>query len=192
MDEWREIEALKQLKARYFRFLDTKQWESWRDLFTGDALLKVHSVVTTWGGEPQLRQDIQGSETIMTTVRALIDNSVTVHQGHMPEINLTSPTTATGIWAMEDIVENSQGRMRGHGHYHETYEMIGGKWLIKTIRLTRLRIEVINLWPNRLIGDAGLPPEKRLTHTNIAFKGDASLLSSGLLGPLTLKGGGGG
>jgi len=55
----------------------------------------------------------------------------------------------------------------------------------------QLRIEVINLWPNRLIGDAGLPAEKRLTHTNIAFKSDAPLLSSGLLGPVTLKMGGG-
>ncbi|HEY4062979.1 MAG TPA: glycosyl hydrolase [Puia sp.] len=51
----------------------------------------------------------------------------------------------------------------------------------------RLEIEVINLWPNRLIGDAGLPPEQRLTNTNIPFKGDAPLLSSGLLGPVTLK-----
>lgn len=56
----------------------------------------------------------------------------------------------------------------------------------------QLRIEVINLWPNRLIGDSGLPPEKRLTHTNIVFKSDAPLLSSGLLGPLTLKWEGGG
>ena len=55
----------------------------------------------------------------------------------------------------------------------------------------QLRIEVINLWPNRLIGDAGLPAEKRLTYTNIAFKSDAPLLSSGLLGPVTLKMGGG-
>jgi len=149
MDEWREIEALKQLKARYFRFLDTKQWESWRDLFTEDALLKVHSVVTTWGGEPQLRQDIQGSETIMTTVRALIDNSVTVHQGHMPEINLTSPTTATGIWAMEDIVENSQGRMRGHGHYHETYRKTDAGWRIASLELTRLRLERNEVTPPR-------------------------------------------
>lgn len=49
-----------------------------------------------------------------------------------------------------------------------------------------LVIEVINLWPNRLIGDAALPPEERLTHTNIAFKKDAALLASGLLGPVTL------
>ena len=51
----------------------------------------------------------------------------------------------------------------------------------------QLKIEVINLWPNRLIGDAGLAPEKRLTNTNILFKKDAPLLPSGLLGPVTLR-----
>lgn len=50
-----------------------------------------------------------------------------------------------------------------------------------------LEIEVINLWPNRLIGDAGLPPEQRFTRTNIEFKKDMSLLSSGLLGPVTVQ-----
>lgn len=49
-----------------------------------------------------------------------------------------------------------------------------------------LEIEVVNLWPNRLIGDAALPKEQRLTRTNIAFKSDATLLPSGLLGPVTL------
>jgi hypothetical protein len=51
----------------------------------------------------------------------------------------------------------------------------------------RLKIEVINLWPNRLIGDAALPVEKRLTNTNIEFKKDAPLLPSGLLGPVTVQ-----
>ena len=51
-----------------------------------------------------------------------------------------------------------------------------------------LEIEVTNLWPNRLIGDAALPPEKRLTKTNIPFKKEAPLLSSGLLGPVMIKG----
>ncbi len=50
-----------------------------------------------------------------------------------------------------------------------------------------LEIEVTNLWPNRLIGDAALEPEKRLTKTNIVFKKDAPLLSSGLLGPVIIQ-----
>ncbi|ACU06077.1 glycosyl hydrolase [Pedobacter heparinus] len=51
----------------------------------------------------------------------------------------------------------------------------------------RLQIEVINLWPNRLIGDAALPKEKRITNTNIVFKKEDKLLSSGLLGPVIIK-----
>ncbi|MBN1395256.1 MAG: glycoside hydrolase [Pirellulales bacterium] len=50
-----------------------------------------------------------------------------------------------------------------------------------------LEIEVVNFWPNRIIGDAKLPPEQRRTKTNIAvLKADAPLMPSGLLGPLTL------
>ncbi|TZF82815.1 glycosyl transferase family 2 [Pedobacter sp. BS3] len=52
----------------------------------------------------------------------------------------------------------------------------------------QLKIEVINLWPNRLIGDAALPKEKRLTNTNIVFKKEDKLLPSGLLGPVTIQG----
>jgi len=50
-----------------------------------------------------------------------------------------------------------------------------------------IKIEVINLWTNRLIGDAALPPEKRLTNTNIPIKKDAPLLPSGLIGPVTIQ-----
>ena len=49
-----------------------------------------------------------------------------------------------------------------------------------------LEIDVVNLWPNRLIGDAALPVEARVTNTNIVFKKDDPLLPSGLLGPVTL------
>jgi len=51
-----------------------------------------------------------------------------------------------------------------------------------------LEITVVNLWPNRLIGDAALPAEKRFTETNIRkFVATTPLLPSGLLGPVTLQ-----
>jgi hypothetical protein len=49
-----------------------------------------------------------------------------------------------------------------------------------------LEIDVANLWSNRLVGDAALPPQKRLTLTNAVVKPDRPLLESGLLGPVTL------
>ena len=48
-----------------------------------------------------------------------------------------------------------------------------------------LEIEVVNFWPNRIIGDAGLPPEQRLTHTNVRkLTKNTPLIESGLLGPV--------
>jgi len=50
-----------------------------------------------------------------------------------------------------------------------------------------LEIKVVNLWPNRLIGDSFLPPEQQLTKTNMHhFTQASSLLPSGLLGPVQL------
>jgi hypothetical protein len=48
-----------------------------------------------------------------------------------------------------------------------------------------LEIEVVNLWPNRLIGDGKLPVEQQRTRTNIGTKKSAPL-TSGLLGPVRL------
>jgi alpha-L-rhamnosidase len=48
-----------------------------------------------------------------------------------------------------------------------------------------LEITVVNLWPNRLIGDAGLPEESRLTQGNVhKFSSHSPLLPSGLIGPV--------
>ncbi len=50
-----------------------------------------------------------------------------------------------------------------------------------------LEVSIVNLWPNRLIGDQQLPIAERFTRTNITkFKADSPLLPSGLLGPVEL------
>jgi hypothetical protein len=63
-----------------------------------------------------------------------------------------------------------------------------------------LEIDVVNLWPNRIIGDADLPTTRRFTRTNIIkndlewsdpqfkpIKQEEGLLKSGLLGPVELQ-----
>ena len=60
-----------------------------------------------------------------------------------------------------------------------------------TSGINSLEVEVVNLWPNRLIGDGKLPPEKRTTKTNINKfnQPDAEkyLRKSGLFGPVRLR-----
>jgi hypothetical protein len=63
----------------------------------------------------------------------------------MPEIELTGPTSATGIWSMFDYVDKAGEypiQLRGYGHYHETYcKEPDGQWRIARLQLTRLRVD---------------------------------------------------
>ena len=95
-----DIEAIKQLKARYFRLMDAKDWDGYRALFTRD----VHVDVSADGGGV-----FDGLDEFMTMLVPTLRDVVTVHHGHMPEIELTSDTTATGIWAMEDMLRWPEG-----------------------------------------------------------------------------------
>lgn len=128
-----EIEAIKQLKARYCRYLDTKDWVAWRTIFADDFV----SDTSDSGGEL-----IVGADKFIAFLRKNLGkpSQTTVHQVHTPEIELTSATTARGVWALNDVVLLLPFlTLTGYGHYHETYEKIDGQWRIKTSKLTRLR-----------------------------------------------------
>jgi len=128
-----DIEAIRQLKARYFRLMDTKDWDGLAQVFTADVEIDV----TGEGGGVT-----NSVAEYIPFLRANIEKLITVHHGHMPEIQLTSPTTATGIWALEDQLWWPEGaplkHMHGFGHYHETYEKTDDGWRIKTMTITRL------------------------------------------------------
>jgi uncharacterized protein (TIGR02246 family) len=129
-----DIEAIRQLKARYFRTMDTKDWAGMRQVFSDDVVLDTSDA----GGSL-----VTGADEFMTFLQEVLRGAVTVHQGHMPEIELTSPTTATGIWALNDIVIWPDGtRLTGYGHYHETYEKVAGDWKIASSKLTRLHTDI--------------------------------------------------
>jgi len=128
-----DIKAIEQLKARYFRTMDTKDWAGMREVFADGVVMDT----TASGGSV-----IVGADDFMAFLRETLAGVVTVHHGHMPEIELTSPTTATGIWAMEDNLRWPDGsELRGYGHYAETYEKADGAWRISSSTLTRLRMD---------------------------------------------------
>ena len=129
-----EIEEIKKLKARYFRTMDKKLWDQWGEVFTEDATLNVF----VSEGESIMWQ---GREQIVAGNSEALKDSVTVHHGHMPEIELTSDTTASGIWAMFDYVQFPSGTLKGYGHYEEEYVKEDGRWKIKSLKLTRLRVD---------------------------------------------------
>ncbi len=128
-----DVEAIKQLKARYCRTMDGKDWTAMRHVFTDDVTMDT----TDSGGGV-----ITGADDFVAFLQRTIGPVVTVHHCHMPEIDITSATTAVGVWAMEDMLRWPDGtEMHGYGHYHETYVKRDGEWRIASSTLTRLRTD---------------------------------------------------
>ncbi|MBX6389262.1 MAG: nuclear transport factor 2 family protein [Frankia sp.] len=130
-----EIEEIKQLKARYLRLVDEKRWEEWADVFTEDLDAWIEDV-------PDERFTTR--EEFIAFIRRAIGAGLTVHHGHMPEIQITGPGTARGIWSMYDFVRfcgpDGSLEVDGCGHYREEYRKCpDGKWRIARLRITRLR-----------------------------------------------------
>ena len=133
-----EIEAIKQLKARYQRAVDTKDWDLMRSVLASDAT-SVYS---------DGKYAFDGREAI---VKFLADNLGTpdvqsMHHAHTPEIEITSDSTASGIWYLEDFVVSalpSDGApdgtvLHGTGVYHDEYVKVDGEWQIQRTGYERI------------------------------------------------------
>lgn len=133
-----EIEAIKALKARYFRLLDTKDWAAWTEVWAPEIDHAMDYEKTAFKGP---------REQFVGFVAGALDGVVTVHHGQTCEIEVLSPTEATGIWAFVDRLTPAPGHdpaspaMTGYGHYHETYVKNDGRWRIARQRVTRLRVD---------------------------------------------------
>ena len=132
-----DVEQIEQLKARYFRTLDTKDWEGFAQVFARDAVLDV----------PEAEMLVVGPDAIVAAVREPLTGARTVHHGHMPELEITGPDSARGTWAMFDYVEwpaspsGERVGIQGFGHYREEYVREEGAWRIARSRLERLRVD---------------------------------------------------
>ena len=79
-------EEIKEVKARYGRFLDQKRWDDWQALFTDDAEL-----VTAGSQEV-------GPPAIRAMVEREMHQIPSSHQSFCPEITFVDDSTATAIW----------------------------------------------------------------------------------------------
>lgn len=131
MDELLEIEAIKQLKYRYLRCVDTKNWDDLTECLVENAHSSFSSGAYTYDSR----------EAIINFLKeGLPATRLSMHHGHQPEIVLTSDTTATGTWALEDYLIDTEGNwsMRGAAFYHDQYVKIDGEWKIKSTGYDRI------------------------------------------------------
>jgi hypothetical protein len=136
------IEAIRSLKARYFRLMDTKQWDALRGVFTAD--LKVLT--------PEGEVYAEGGDVYAAALRQSLEHAVSCHQGLAGEVEIDADGGGHAIWAMQDIITWTDRHPRtgwksivGRGHYHETYRREDDAWRIATLMLTRLSLDIT--WP---------------------------------------------
>ena len=122
MNDLHEVEAIKKMKHRYFRHVDCKQWAALLDLFVDGATTSYDSGRHRYEGKAEI---LAFFDEGLTNPKIL-----TQHHGHHPEIEITSETTATGIWYMDDTVHILEHNMkvRGNGIYWDEYVKQDGQW----------------------------------------------------------------
>src|SRR5690348_1217155 len=128
-DPGAETAAVELLKATYFNDVDTKNWLALRQLFTPDAI-----VDTTGSFGPYFPNRDSFIAFTSLTLSALN----TRHQGYDPQIDLTSDTTASAVWTMQDRLSVAGlVTIHGYGHYTDHYQEVDGQWRITYSKLTR-------------------------------------------------------
>jgi hypothetical protein len=151
MNELERLSAtqeIKQLKARYFRGVDTCDGDLVRGILAEDCVLDYMGCCTdpTSGKDyiPAMNVVMRGRTSWRSDGMSSL-GIVSVHQGHNVEVEFIDDATAKVIWSMTDRLWFPPGweysLMTGHGHYHETYQRIGAAWQLKTTRITRIRVE---------------------------------------------------
>jgi hypothetical protein len=130
--DWRDLEAIKRLKYKYMRCLDRKLWDELREVFTEDATAAYSNGKYAYTGRDAILGFLRKS---MGSPRFLSSHTV-----HHPEIDFTSPTTATGHWALEDTVHILDAGVTIHGAalYEDRYvKGADGRWRIAHTGYTR-------------------------------------------------------
>jgi hypothetical protein len=118
------IEAIKQLKYRYFRSLDCNEWELFASCLTEDCAAAYS------GGKLCL----EGRDAIVTFMRENMSGAdfLSMHHGHHPEISIDSGTEASGTWYLEDTIISltRKTRLYGAAIYEDRYRLVDGAWKI--------------------------------------------------------------
>lgn len=144
------VDQIKQLKAKYFRGVDTCNGDLVKETLAEDCVLDYMGCCTdpATGKDfiPAMNVILRGRDSWRSNGLSRL-GIVSIHQGHTFEVEFTSDTSAKGIWSMTDRLyfppRGEFACMTGFGHYHETYEKIANSWKIKTTRITRLRVEIL-------------------------------------------------
>ena len=136
------LEEIRQLKYRYFRTLDMKEWEEFGDCLAEDISARYGTQAMS---EP-LHFDSR-DEVVVYMSENLSTSVISIHVGSHPEITVDG-NVASGSWAFEDtvIVPDFKILIRGGGYYQDEYRRdADGKWRIASTKYERIYEAMMSL-----------------------------------------------
>jgi hypothetical protein len=147
-----DIEGIKQLKARYFRFFDAKDWDGFVSVLSDDLRFTFvqadlahyppdYAAFVTPEGDLTLDRD-----HLMSWLTVASAPYETLHHGHMPEVTITGPERATAIWRITDLIRwpgEPAVWLRGYGRYDEEYARTADGWRLRRSRYDRHDIDEV-------------------------------------------------
>lgn len=136
------INTIRRQKAKYCRFVDTKNWDGFSSLFVERPSLHFYAP------DGELLYEFNDRYEYVRAASTFLEGARTIHQVHNDEIDIISDTEIRAIWSMEDYLFLAPGNDRpksihGYGHYHETWRLTDGNWCITNIELRRTILETI-------------------------------------------------
>lgn len=139
-----DLNAIKDLKASYLRACDRKQPEQMRECFVAQgALIEAD-------GFPAFN-DREGWVQLFTELAVNNPNIMDMHHGQNPQIVLTGPDSASGVWDLHFSQINVKERtvVSMAGEYRDEYVRHNGRWLIKSSRFRQTSFQM------RKVGEDG-------------------------------------
>ena len=89
----KDVQAIKELKSKYFRALYTKNWDELETTMTPNISTAYSNGKLVFHGPKEITNYFKES---------MPDTEITLHQGHNPVIWFESDTVAYGKWYLQD------------------------------------------------------------------------------------------
>ena len=127
------VEEIKSLQARRVYAVDSQDWDAYRSCHTEDFISYT------------MADPIRGIDRVVEGLRKHLEGVRSIHQVTSPIITFTSAVEAEGVWVLRDRLwwdqDGSPHWLYGWGHYNDTYEKRGGRWLFTSRKIIRSRVE---------------------------------------------------
>ena len=136
------IEDIRRLRAKFFLYVDRKQWGALRTTFTPDAVIDYSQTRSAWRADAPTGPE--AVDDFIQSVATMLADSVTVHHLSSPIIDVLNSIQAEATWRVQDVVvrgsETDRSGGLGFGLYEDRYRRTEDGWRISSVVFTRLLV----------------------------------------------------